>query len=80
VRRHFAALGPDGQDIYRRFLAGVRGALSSGMVDVFAIGLGLAALALVLTTLLPRIELATWSEPAPEPTPETAEAEFAAAR
>jgi hypothetical protein len=50
------------------------------MVDVFAIGLGLAALALVLTTLLPRIELATWSEPAAEPTPETAEAEFAAAR
>jgi EmrB/QacA subfamily drug resistance transporter len=80
VRRHFAALGPRGDEVFRGFLAGVRGALSAGMVDVFAIGLGLAALALVLTTLLPRIELATWSEPAAEPTPETAEAEFAAAR
>jgi EmrB/QacA subfamily drug resistance transporter len=63
VRRHFAALGPDGDAVYRRFLAAVRGALAAGIADIFAIALGLAALALLLTVLLPRIELATWSEP-----------------
>ncbi len=55
----------------------MRGALSAGIVEIFAIGLGLAALALLLVIWLPRIELATWTEATPEATAETAEASLA---
>ena len=77
VRRHFAA----DPVVYQRFVHGIRSALSSGIVDVFTIGLGLASLALLLVTFMPRIELAQWDTPrerAAEPTPELAEAELAA--
>jgi MFS family permease len=63
------------------FVHAVRSALTSGITDIFAIGIGMGALALVLVTLLPRVELASWQEPeaAAVPPPETAEAEYALA-
>ena len=65
ARRHFA----HDPAAYHGLVAGIRSSLASGIVDIFAIGLGLSLLAFVLTTLLPRVELATWSEaPAAEPT------------
>jgi MFS family permease len=73
VRRHFAA----DPLVYQRFVHGIRGALASGIVDVFTIGLGLASLALLLVTFMPRIELAHWDAPrqtTAEPTPELGEA------
>ena len=72
MRRHFAAH----PDVYAGFVRGVRGALTNGIVDIFAIGIGLGVTAFVLTALMPRIELATWSDsPAAEPSPELALAE-----
>jgi MFS family permease len=62
VRRHFL----DEPGVYRDFVAGIRGALAAGIVDAFAIGIGLAALALLLVLFLPHVELATWGEGAGE--------------
>ncbi|HZC28412.1 MAG TPA: hypothetical protein VE269_01635, partial [Gaiellaceae bacterium] len=73
ARRHFAS----DPLVYQRFVHGIRGALTSGIVDVFTIGLGLASLALLLVTFMPRIELAHWEPPreaTAEPTPELGEA------
>jgi MFS family permease len=72
VRRHFAAH----PEVYAGFVRGIRSALTSGIVDIFTIGIGLGVTAFVLTALMPRIELATWGDaPAAEPTPELALAE-----
>jgi hypothetical protein len=62
--------------VYEGFVRGIRSALTNGIVDIFTIGIGLGVGAFILTTFLPRVELATWGEsPAPEPTPELALAE-----
>jgi EmrB/QacA subfamily drug resistance transporter len=77
VQHHFA----NDPAVYQRFVHGIRSALSSGIVDVFTIGLGLASLALLLATFMPRIELAHWEAPREsiaEPTPESGESESAA--
>jgi hypothetical protein len=71
VARRFEAL-PQGHELYLRYIAGIRHALANGIVQIFVIGVGLAALAFVLTLVFPRIELATWeggretAEPAPD--------------
>jgi EmrB/QacA subfamily drug resistance transporter len=72
ARQHFASH----PGVYEGFVRGIRSALTNGIVDIFTIGIGLGVAAFLLTTFLPRVELATWGEsPAPEPTPELALAE-----
>jgi EmrB/QacA subfamily drug resistance transporter len=63
AERHFAAR----PDVFHGFVSGIRSSLTSGIGHVFEIGIGLGALALLLTVFLPRVELASWgdaSEPA----------------
>ena len=65
---------------YHAFVRGIRSSLTSGLVAIFAIGVGLGVVAWVLTAFLPRVELATWGEATTaDPTPETAEADAVAA-
>jgi EmrB/QacA subfamily drug resistance transporter len=80
AKRHFAALGPNGLDLYDRFLAGVREAVTAGLHEAFVIGTVLGLAAVVFAFLLPRIELATWSDPSSlaDSTPEAASADAAA--
>lgn len=59
IQRRFTGL-THGHDLFLRFLAAVRTALSNGIVDVFTVGIGLSAVALLLTFVFPRIELASW--------------------
>ena len=62
--------------MYAGFVHGIRSALTNGIVHIFAIGIGLGVVAFVLTALMPRVELTSWSDaPGPEPTPELALAE-----
>jgi EmrB/QacA subfamily drug resistance transporter len=59
VQHRFAAL-PHGHALYLQFVDAVRLGLSNGIVDVFTVGIGLAAAGLLLTLFFPRIELASW--------------------
>ena len=59
IRHRFGA-GAHGQQLYVHFVAAVRHALSHGITDVFAIGIGFAAAAFLLTLVFPHIELTTW--------------------
>ncbi|MBX5473939.1 MAG: MFS transporter [Thermoleophilia bacterium] len=51
---------PHGHALYLQFAAALRRALANGIVDVFTVGIGLAAAGLLLTLVFPRIELASW--------------------
>lgn len=67
ARHHFASH----PGLYDGFVRGIRSSLTNGIVDIFTIGIGMGAVALLLATLVPRVELASWGEPQAEPTPET---------
>ena len=60
--RHQFASTPHGQRLYGQFVTAVRHALSNGISDVFAIGIGFAVAALLLTLVFPHIELTSWDD------------------
>jgi EmrB/QacA subfamily drug resistance transporter len=66
IRRQFAPT-PHGQRLYGQFVTAVRHALSNGISDVFAIGIGFAVAALLLTLVFPHIELTTWDDAGVQP-------------
>ncbi len=68
LQARFAHL-PHGHDTYVGFVHGVRMALSHGIADVFVVGVGFAALAVLLTLVFPVIQLVNW-----EPTDGSADA------
>ena len=59
IRHQFGA-GLHGRHLYLQFVGAVRHGLSHGITDVFTIGIGFAAAALLLTLVFPHIELTTW--------------------
>ncbi|HZR91390.1 MAG TPA: MDR family MFS transporter [Gaiellaceae bacterium] len=65
IRQHFSTL-PHGHTVYLQFVAAVRRSLANGIVDIFTVGVGLAAAGLLLTLAFPRIELTSW-EPGSQP-------------
>lgn len=59
IRQRFGA-GAHGQQLYAQLVGTIRHALSKGITDVFAIGIGFAVAAFLLTLVFPHIELTTW--------------------
>jgi len=59
IRDRFGA-GAAGQHLYAQFVTTLRHALSHGITDVFAVGIGFTALAFLLTLVFPHIELTSW--------------------
>lgn len=57
IRSQFAPLGPQGQAMYRQFIAVLRTALAGGMRHLFLIALFFGLAALVVTLLLPVLSL-----------------------
>jgi EmrB/QacA subfamily drug resistance transporter len=62
VRHRFA----DSPAVYAGYVSAIRHSLADGIVDIFRVGVGLSALAFLLTLVFPKIELATWERPAEE--------------
>ena len=70
--REFAALGPEGDELFASSLATVKVSLSEAVTNVFFVGFIMAAVAFGLAFLLPEQRLAsTWSEAVAEAPPRT---------
>jgi hypothetical protein len=57
IQSQFAAFGQQGQVLYQQFIDTVRGALSTGMTHLFALGLVFMILAVLAALILPEVRL-----------------------
>jgi EmrB/QacA subfamily drug resistance transporter len=60
ARHRFA----DSPAAYADYVSAIRHSLADGIVDIFRVGAAVAGVAFLLTLVFPRIELATWEQPA----------------
>ena len=57
IRDMFTSMGPQGQDLFNQFMLAVRESLTTGIVSVFQVSLGVMIVAFIVTLFLREIPL-----------------------